>query len=425
MLGLPPIFYDPPEGLHLVIRQADKAVPNLNAEICREVLDYLKREHAYGNKVTGKALEAHFQGLGYAWDRDVLRLVLAVLLRGGAVEVTHQGRKYRNHTDPACRQPFVNTNAFRAASFAPREALDLKMLADAARHYEAITGNEVDIEESALAQALQRLAAEDRELLLPLLEKMRAAQLPGVEFLEEFRDTLEGILDMPTDDCVKTLAGEGKSYQEARSRMQRLHTALTPQNVQLLTSARRILESQVPILVAREPSDEVEQAAATLRDILESERFYEYFETLQQQTQLLHSRYQVLYTRLHQQRYAAYAAAIDEIKGLPEWAQVTDWVKSADDPTLQAERQNRLDAMLSRLQDKTCEILDLVTDRDTCTHCQATVAQLESEIAAVESLKLQAVRALQELAAPEKKIVRVQVASILGSASKDPRIRRR
>ena len=108
----------------------------------------------------------------------------------------------------------------------------------------------MDIEESALAQAFQRLAAEDRELLLPLLEKMRAAQLPGIEFLEEFRDTLEGILDMPTDDCVKTLAGEGESYQEARSRMQRLHTALTSQNVQLLTSARRILESQGPILIA-------------------------------------------------------------------------------------------------------------------------------------------------------------------------------
>lgn len=150
--GLPPIFYEEPEGLNLVIRQSGKAVPNLNAEICREVLDYLKREHAYGNKVTGRSLGTHFQGIGYAWEQDILRLVLAVLLRGGAIEVTHQGRKYRNHNDPACRQPFINNNAFRAASFAPREPIDLKMLTDAARHYEAITGNEVDIEEGALAQ---------------------------------------------------------------------------------------------------------------------------------------------------------------------------------------------------------------------------------------------------------------------------------
>jgi hypothetical protein len=154
--GLPPIFYEAPEGLNLVIRQSGRAVPNLNADICREVLEYLRREHAYGNKVTGTSLDTQFQGIGYAWERNVRRIVLAVLLRGGAIEVTHQGRKDRNHHDPACRQPFINNNAFRAASFAPREALDLKMLTDAARHYEAMTGSEVDSEESALAQAFQR-----------------------------------------------------------------------------------------------------------------------------------------------------------------------------------------------------------------------------------------------------------------------------
>ena len=173
--GLPPIFYEEPDGLNLVIRQSGRAVPNLNAEICREVLEYLRREHAYGTKVTGKSLDTQFQGIGYAWERDVLRIVLAVLLRGGAIEVTHQGRKYRNHNDPACRQPFINNNAFRAASFAPREALDLKMLTDAARHYEAMTGSEVDIEEGALAQAFQRLAAEDRDMLRPLVEKMQSS----------------------------------------------------------------------------------------------------------------------------------------------------------------------------------------------------------------------------------------------------------
>jgi len=32
------------------------------------------------------------------------------------VEVTHQGRKYRNYSDPSCRAPFVNNPAFRAAN---------------------------------------------------------------------------------------------------------------------------------------------------------------------------------------------------------------------------------------------------------------------------------------------------------------------
>jgi hypothetical protein len=58
-------------------------------------------------------------------------------------------------------------------------------------------------------------------MLLPLAEKMRATQLPGPDYLAEFQETLEGILEMPGDDCVQTLAGEGQSYQEAHARVQR------------------------------------------------------------------------------------------------------------------------------------------------------------------------------------------------------------
>ena len=75
-------------------------------------------------------------------------------------------------------------------------------------------------------------------MLLPLTEKVRAAQLPGMGYLTEVQETIDGILHMPTDDCVKTLAGEGKSYQEARAHVHRLHDVLTPPTLQLLRSAR-------------------------------------------------------------------------------------------------------------------------------------------------------------------------------------------
>ena len=119
--GLPPVFYDGEGGLSLVVQEGARYVPNPHAEIAKEVLDHLKSEHSYGNKVTGKDLEARFSGMPYGWDKDVLKLVLAVLLRAGSIEVTHQGRRFRDHTDPQCRTPLTNNVAFRNASFAPRE----------------------------------------------------------------------------------------------------------------------------------------------------------------------------------------------------------------------------------------------------------------------------------------------------------------
>jgi len=379
--GLPLIFYEEPEGLNLVIRQSGKAAPNLSAGICREVLDYLRREHSYGNKVTGKALDAHFQGAGYAWDRDLLRVALSVLLRGGAIEVTHQGRKYRDHSDPACRQPFINNNAFKAASFAPREALDLRMLTDAARHFEEITGAEADIEEGAPAQAFQRLAADDREMLLPLVAKVRAARLPGAQGLAEFQETIEGILVMPTDDCVKTLAGEGKSYQDARSRAPRMNDVLTEENLRLLYSARRILEGEWPVIKERIPTEEMTKAVVGLTGALESEQFYEHLDVIRHTAESLHNSYLDLYDRFHRQRFDAYAKALDEIKGLPEWAQVAGWVNSAEDSVVRQERQRRFDAIPGCLSAKICEKPDLADDAHVCSHCRATIAQIESDTA--------------------------------------------
>src|SRR5262249_8808270 len=153
------------------------------------------KEHSYGNKVTGKSLEKHFNGIGYAWNLESLRLGLAVLLRGGAIEITHQGRKFSNYTEPSARGPFSNTPAFRAASLSPREALDLKVLAEAARNYEKISGKDVDIEEGAIAQAFQKIAADDRDMLLSLAAKMSALKLPGAESVRNHLDWIEGILE--------------------------------------------------------------------------------------------------------------------------------------------------------------------------------------------------------------------------------------
>jgi hypothetical protein len=78
--------------------------------------------------VTGKQLADYFGDPGYGWDIEVVRLVLAVIFRAGALEVTHQARRYRNYQEPQARAPVSQIPAFRSASFAPRESIDLSSL---------------------------------------------------------------------------------------------------------------------------------------------------------------------------------------------------------------------------------------------------------------------------------------------------------
>ena len=131
------VFYESDEGLALVVKDGAKLVINAHAEVAKEVLDYLKSEHSYGNKDSrmGKALEKRFGGTPYGWERDMLLLILATLFRAGEIDVTYQGNRFHNYQDPASRTPFTNNPAFRSSLFSPRQSVGLKTLTQACLLY--------------------------------------------------------------------------------------------------------------------------------------------------------------------------------------------------------------------------------------------------------------------------------------------------
>ena len=71
--GLPSIFYNRELGLNLVLRDGQKYILNTDAEIAKEVLDHLNKEHSYGSKDTRRARlwKPILGGLGYGGDLDM------------------------------------------------------------------------------------------------------------------------------------------------------------------------------------------------------------------------------------------------------------------------------------------------------------------------------------------------------------------
>jgi hypothetical protein len=404
LTGLPEVFYDDNTARALVVKQSNRMVPNLGSDLCREILDYLKREHAYGNRVTGKMLNAHFSGLGYAWDQESIRLGVAILFRGGAVEVTHQGRKYRNYVEPATRPPFTKNPDFRAASYSPRETLDLKVLANAARMYEEITGKDVNIEEGAIAEALKAVATADLTKLIPLEARLSALKLPGAEAVREQLQSAQGILEMAADDCVKTLAGGGKAYLEGRQRAVKLEKLATDTNIQTIASSRCILVEQWPHISARQPTDEEQKAAAALALRLESATALEEIEAIRLDAESIAAAYHALYTSEFEKCRKVFAEALDEIKGHPDWLVLAERL---------VEQPDQLAALLSPLERRASMELDLPMGASSCRLSAASLGQLISDSAAVEAISRQVLRSVMALAAPpEEKPERVAIARL-------------
>ena len=189
---LPKVFYEGEQGLSLVVKDGAKLVINAQADVTREVLDYLRNEHSYGNKDSrmGKALEKRFGGTPYGWERDMLRLILATLFRAGEIEVTHQGNRYHNYQDPASRPPFTSNPAFRSSLFSPRQSVGLKTLTQAVQQLENLTGEEVDVEEGAIATAFKKVVEEELTKLYPLKATAEAHQLPVLPMVAEYQQTL-------------------------------------------------------------------------------------------------------------------------------------------------------------------------------------------------------------------------------------------
>src|SRR5262249_48115709 len=238
--ALPTVFYAGDNGLALVVKDGAKNIINPSAPVAREVLDYLKSEHGFGNKDTrmGKALERRFCSTPYGWEQDMVRLILATLFRANEVEVTYQGNRYANYQDPASRTPFTKTPAFRSSLFSPRQSVGLKMLTQAVQQLEDLTGEEVDVEEGAIATAFKKVAAEELEKLHPLKALAEAHRLPVLALLGEYHQTLGGIQGSANDDCVRILTETGTIFGEAREKVRKLREALDDKALGVLRQAR-------------------------------------------------------------------------------------------------------------------------------------------------------------------------------------------
>ncbi|MDQ3754997.1 MAG: hypothetical protein M3371_09725 [Acidobacteriota bacterium] len=273
------------------------------------------------------------------------------------------------------------------------------MLTDAVQRYEEITSRDVDIEEGAIAQAFKQAAAEDREMLLPLVARMKALNVPGTEVMVEFMQTVQGVLEMPDDDCIKTLAGEGKAYGANRMRAAKLQEATVPEKIAVLEEARRALATYSPTLIENGADETLVNKTEQLREDISSERFYEKIESIRLTTDELASAYGNLYAQIQKRREAVYTAALDHIKGTPEWAAISQ------DPSVPPEaRESVIAPLVARAESG--EVGGGEAHR-------ASVGEMRSEIDAVSYIQTQAMRRLEELAAPDERIEHVRLSAVV------------
>ena len=404
--ALPTIFYGGDQGLGLVVKDGPKNVVNTNADVAKEVLDYLKSENSYGNKESrmGKALEKRFGGTPYGWERDMLRLILATLFRAGEIEVTYQGNRFHNYQDPASRTPLTNNPAFRSSLFSPRQSVGLKTLTQAVQQLEDLTGEEVDVEEGAIATAFKKVAAEELEKLYPLKATAEAQRLPILPLLSEFQQTLVGIQSSASDDCVRILTENGANFGEIREKVRKLRESLDADAIGVLRQARFAIEQIWQRLASHSPSPEIATSVEELKNLLGSEEFIDSWSEIERKTSAIGAAYKQVYLDLFDRRREGYLEAIDEIKLRSEWEPLRPVVKEESDELARkqleaenAKKQIMADTMLAALLARVGSDEDRENVSSGKTLGKASLTEMETDLVAVDGLKSSVLLKLQEL----------------------------
>jgi len=401
--ALPQVFYVGDRGLGLVTKEGSKYVPNQNADAAKEVRDYLASQHEYGNREAclGKALENRFNSSPYGWERDVLRLILAVLFRAGVIEVSFSGQKFDSYTDPSSREPFVNNTKFKSAVFTPIKPIDLKTLTQAVQTYEELTGKTVDVERNAISLAAKQYADAEVKEVVPIIAEAKAHYLPVLSVIGEYRESLANIENGSADDCVNILASGATSLKEGRKRIRKIAECLNEKGLAILQNAQLAVNEMTRDLEAHGQPEIVEKSKK-LRELLQSEAFFEAMPQIESTAQNIAAVYHDLYEKTHATRASLYQGAVEKIKGRQEWERVPESMR---------------EPVLSPLTSRGCTESGFPDMSVTCSLCHAGVNQMESDIEAIGSLFAKVVSEIQRLTTPrEVKIERVRVSEFFSGS---------
>jgi hypothetical protein len=320
--GLTPVFVD----LNLVHDQAGKPVFSTDTGTLGEVLARINNRTSYGEVANGRYLTDDFSKEPYGWDFDVVRLLVASLLRAGKIEVTSKGQVIESALSIEARKTLSDNNLFRQASFLPKVGLEYPHILDACEHFKEVFGRDIsEIEQGVVANALKKEIQSHDQGLQEVHALLVLHHLPGTEVLSGALDQMRAILTGRDEQVIQTFNSAYNEIKEAIKRCAELEQILTEPHLQDLKRARKAMEAVWPFLV-EEPDlgDEFREHAEMLADLMARETFFRELPAIDLHTGALDQEYLRRHQKAVNLRTQVYSAAVAKLQSTPGWEQLSD-----------------------------------------------------------------------------------------------------
>jgi hypothetical protein len=202
-----------------------------------------------------------------------------------------------------------------------------------------------------------------------------------------------GIQSSSSDDCVRVLTETGDAFRESRERLRKMCAALDDNALTHIREARTAIHEVGPKLASHPLFAEVEGHLKELQTLLRSEQLLEELDNISTHAEAVMGAYRFAYCDLFDRRREAYLKAIDELKGRAEWQ--INFPKSPDE--LPSPLKELLETLVAPLQVRLGDEADRQRVATGTSLGKSMLAEMESDLAAVEALKASALTQLREM----------------------------
>jgi len=236
------LTYLGPDGLGVLRTTPEGLVIGRDAEPLRTLLAEIRDRASYGLEATGRYLEEKFGHPPFGALVEVVQVLVALLLRAGAIEVIAQGARIGNPRDPRLDRVFGTLPGFRAAAFAPQREVDVDMRARVARRLQQFTGEREPVATDELAKRVRQVFRSQSDVLTGVMASLRALDLPVPTSVEHARNFVETCGDATDEEVIKTCDEAWEDLRAGLDGATRWHSALDHETLQLLRGATQLVQ---------------------------------------------------------------------------------------------------------------------------------------------------------------------------------------
>ena len=287
-----------------------------------EIFGWIRLRCEDSQAPSGKELEQHFSGPPYGWDFDLIRLVVATLLRDGQITLTAQSQQIKSALTPEAQREITNNPRFRALTVRmPESKPDPKKIRAAAKALEQRLGHKCPAltTESVAATLREKLCAEGRAVETAL-DHLKEQQLPGIEALTQAVGALRLIRDGDDEQAITAFLDSADTLAKGIPRARSIEQAFTGGARQDLRRAHAALQSAASALDELEDADPARQALGHLRDRMEKETFYEEIPAISSEATAVFEKFGEVYDAAFRARRDAYSRALQTLAATAGWS---------------------------------------------------------------------------------------------------------